>query len=178
MDLKAQPWIADSRVLAALDIFVSCHLAGNSGGCRTLFLTFSRVFGSGFFYSVCFSPSLFKLCLALVGEGFVAFFVLLIPPPLSVGAGPGNRASRLWHRTRFRSFGLGSSGSGLKWFVAYPVLFSFLDLPIPPHSRVESLRRSGQNGLRMLRHSATSIFVQNLSLFRRHFLASSPLRVT
>ena len=31
-------------------------------------------------------------------------------PPLSVGAGLGNRATHLWHRTRFRSCGLGVLG--------------------------------------------------------------------
>ena len=47
--------------------------------------------------------------------------------PSSVGAGLGNRATHLWHRTRFRSY-------GLWWFMAYSVLSLFFVLPTPPRS--------------------------------------------
>ena len=39
-----------------------------------------------------------------------AYFVLRTPP-LSVGAGLGHRATHLWIRTRFQSYGLGLGGS-------------------------------------------------------------------
>ena len=62
------------------------------------------------------------------GLGMVfAYFVL--PTLLSVGAGLGNRATHVWHSTRFRSCGLGSGGSR-----RIPCYF-FSHLPIPPAAR-------------------------------------------
>ena len=50
-----------------------------------------------------------------------AYFVLHTPL-LSVGAGLGDRATHLWHRTRFQSCGLGSGGS---WRLPCFFLFVF-----------------------------------------------------
>ena len=64
-----------------------------------------------------------------------AYFVLPTPPP-SAGAGLGNRATHLWHRTRFHSCGLDMVVLG----VFHIILFSFfiftfrfsMHLPRPP----------------------------------------------
>ena len=45
------------------------------------------------------------------------------PPPRSAGAGMGNKAALLWHRTRFLSFGAG-----------FGVVPAFFVLPTPPLS--------------------------------------------
>lgn len=79
----------------------------------------------------------------------------------------GGRVFHLWHRTRFRSF-----WSGFRLFMAYSVLVSLFVLPTPP------VREPGaiwviltfQTGAQ---HRLT--FGANLSLFRRLFLAPTPL---
>ena len=52
---------------------------------------------------------------------------------LRVGAGLGNRATPLWHRTRFRSFGLGLGG-----FWRFPCFF--------PSRLADPPARSGAGG--------------------------------
>ena len=81
MNLEAQPWTADFPFSAALDIF-ACRFRGR-WGVVLHFLTCAEFSGMGF-----------------------TFFVLPTPP-LTVGVGLGNRTTHLWHRIRFRSFGLG-----------------------------------------------------------------------
>ena len=79
-------------------------------------------FGSGFFLLGMFLDSFF---FGWVGDGFRVFCPAY--PPLSVGAGLGNPATHLWHRTRFRSceLGLGSSSR-------VPCYFSFRPTDPPP----------------------------------------------
>ena len=76
-------------------------------------------------------------------------------------AGLGNRAIHLWHRARFRIFGLGLGGS---WRIPCCC----------PSSSCQSHPRSGTGAdldkLRVLRHRTASLFV-TLSLFHRQFLA-------
>ena len=64
-----------------------------------------QVFGSGVFLAGVF---LVCLCffLGLAGHCFTSILSCL-PPPLSVGAGLGNRVTHLWHRARFQSCRLG-----------------------------------------------------------------------
>ena len=69
-------------------------------------LTLSELSGRGVFL---LDVVLFFFSWALLGMFFANF--VLAPPPLSVGAGLGNRATSLWLRTRFHSCGLGIGGS-------------------------------------------------------------------
>lgn len=98
----------------------------------------------------------------------MSYFFLPIPP-LSVGAGLGNWVTHLWYRTHLRSF-----WPGFKWFLAYPVLFSFSVLPIPP-----GWRAGGDLG-KLTTHTGAQNrldFCANLSLVRRHYLVPPPLQV-
>ena len=84
MNLDAQPWIADFRIAATLDSF-----------------PFFWVLSSGFFFFFFFQRFLrFR-----VGVwDACSHSVLATPLQLSAEAGLGNRAARLWLRTRFLSF--------------------------------------------------------------------------
>ena len=65
--------------------------------------------------------------------------VVLPTPPLSVGAGLGNRATQWWHRTRFQSCGLGWVVLGVFRVIFLPVFgihfslfFLYNSLAFPP----------------------------------------------
>ena len=103
MNLEAPPWITDFP--ATLD-FVFLVVFLEFGWCFFYFLTFPsfRVRrGSARCVMVCL--------LSRARLGMVFAFFILLTPPLSVGAGLGNRATHLWHRTHFQSCGLGLGGS-------------------------------------------------------------------
>ena len=80
-----------------------------------------------------------------------AYFVLPTPP-LSVGAGLGNRVTHLWHRTRFRSFGLGLGGL---WRI--PCYFRSSSCQSPPPSGAGG--DLDKNGHAYLGHRTASFFV-------------------
>ena len=111
---------------------------------------------------------LFRACFSRAGLGVFFAYSVLPTPPLSVGAGVGNRATHLWHRTRFRSCGL-----GFRWFLAYSVLFYFRPTDPPP------ARELGAIWITMPTPTVKQDrpVCVNISLSRRHFLALPTLRV-
>ena len=116
MNLEAPPWIADFRFSAALEFFF-LDVFLDFGGWFFLLLGVFRVFGSGFFLSGVFLVCLFSL--SLVWDGFCVFCPAY-PPAQCRGWSVGNRATHLWHRTRFQSYRL-----GFRWFLTCPALFFF-----------------------------------------------------
>ena len=93
------------------------------------FLTFSE-FSGRVFLSARYVP-LVWFFLGWVGGGFRVSCPAYPPPrALSVGAGLGSRATHLWHRTRFRSCGLGLGGSVGVFRVSF--FFSAYRCPPPP----------------------------------------------
>ena len=92
-----------------------------------VFLLFDlcRVFGSFFFLLGVFLVCFF---LGWVGDGFCVFCPAY--PPLSAGAGLGDRATHLWHRTRLQSCGLGLGGSWrIPWYFSSRFRCSFFAFP-------------------------------------------------
>ena len=126
MNLEAQPWISSSRIAAALVFFVPCHFPGFSG----IIVNFRSLpsFRVGFF-SPRYGFWRFLLSLGRVENGFCVFRPA-DPLPLSTGAGWDSRATHVWHRTRFLSF-----GADFRWFMSYSVLLLFFVLPIAPPAR-------------------------------------------
>ena len=132
MNLEAPSWIADFRFSAALDTFFLVVVL-DLGGWFFDFSTFSEFSGRVFFCSVCFL-SIFSWA----GLGVVLAYFVLPTPPLSDGAGLGNRATRLWHRTRSQScrLGLGRSWRIPRFFLlvfGFHFLFSMKLPRLPPH---------------------------------------------
>ena len=103
-------------------------------------MTYSEFSGRRFLTGVFLGCLL--VCLSWAWLGMVFAYSVLPTPPLSVGAGLGNRATHLWHRTRFPS-----SRLGFRCLLTSSVIFFFssffyvpfslsLHLPRPPPSRV------------------------------------------
>ena len=112
----------------------------------TFFLVVFPDFGRWFFCAMCFwfvclFVRLFVflfVCLSWAALEMIFAYFVLPAPSLSVGAGQGNQATHLWHRTRFQSCGLGLGGSwrlpcdfsSRVWYslLAFPCIF----LVFPP----------------------------------------------
>ena len=104
-------------------------------------LTSSDFSGRFFLLAGVFLGCLFE-CFSWAWLGMFFAYSVLPTPPLSVGAGLGNRATHLWHRTRFPS-----SRLGFRCLLTSSVIFffsSFFMFPFhfpciflaPPPSRV------------------------------------------
>ena len=126
MNLGVPPWMADFRLSAALDFFPR-RFPGLWGGWFFYLLTFSEISGRGVFCSVSFW---FVFDFLGLGWGWFLRILSCLPPPLSVGAGLGNRATHLWHRRRFQSCGLGLGGSWrIPCHVSYRLSYSLFAIP-------------------------------------------------
>ena len=95
----------------------------------------------------------FLVCFVSAGLGIVFVYFVLLTPVLSVGAGLGNRATQVWHRTRFRSCRLGLGGS---WRI--PCYFSSRPTDLPP---LGSWGRSLSNQEHLLGNRTASFFVSS-----------------